>query len=681
MSAAQPPALHTSLAYRPEIDGLRTLAVMPVIFFHAGIELFSGGFVGVDIFFVISGYLITSIILGELMAGKFSLLRFYERRARRILPPLFLMLAACLPFAWWWLEPEAMQEFAKSMASVPLFSSNFVFWQESGYFETAAELKPLLHTWTLAVEEQYYVFFPLFLMLGWKLLGRRWIFIALAAATLISLVISERGVLRESPASFYLLHSRAWELLIGSLIAFYYAWRPRSLQRAGMLGEVGGALGLGLIAYAVFAFSQATPYPGLNALVPTLGAALIIVFATPKTWVGQLLCLRPMVGIGLISYSAYLWHQPIFAFARHRNMVPPSLATMLALTALSLLLAYASWRFIEGRFRDKRRFNQKQIFQMGAFASVLFVAVGLAASLNQGFSSRYALAPGNLTAFDNPAIRASCDKNYDGNGWGIDFCRVGDTEGVSSDDIAVFGDSHSEAILPAFDAAGKRLGKGIVHIGLGGCPPLLGVDVAAHNYDPGVCETLAEREFEYVKSHHIKRLILVARWTQYTESGYDRETMNDNFLVTRDSHVLTQEASRAVFESSLARTIAAYRELGVSVDVIAQVPQQRVDPKNVYYRLSKDQEESDTDKLQEITQVSVPVELHEQLQSYTRHVFEREQDQGLIHLISLDDAFCKERRCLFGDEVSWYRDNNHINAKGTELVAQSVTRLLEEDRL
>jgi peptidoglycan/LPS O-acetylase OafA/YrhL len=666
-----------ALTYRPEIDGLRTLAVMPVILFHAGVQIFAGGFVGVDIFFVISGYLITSIILGELMRGEFSLARFYERRARRILPPLFLVLLTCLPFAWWWLEPEALQSFAKSVVAVPLFSSNFLFWRESGYFDTAAELKPLLHTWTLAVEEQYYVFFPLFLMATWKLFSRRWIFALLVVATITSLVVAERGVLRESPAAFYLLHSRAWELLIGSLIAFYFSWRPRVSHASGALAEWAGALGLGLITYAVFMFSEATPFPGVNALVPTLGAALIILFASPATWVGKLLCLKPMVGIGLISYSAYLWHQPIFAFARHKSLLPPSLPTMLALTLLALLLAYASWRYVERLFRARQTFDRAQIFRMGAFASMAFVAAGVAGNMTHGFSQRYPLDQGNLNAFNNPDIRAACDQHYDGNGWGIDFCRVGDARGDDTDDTAVFGDSHSEAILPAFDVAGKQLGMGIVHIGLGGCPPLLGVDVVSHNYDPGVCESLAEREFQYVKEHHIKRLILVARWTQYTEPGYDRDTMNDNFLVSHDSHELSQKASRAVFEASLARTIDAYRELGVKVDIIAQVPQQRADPKSLYYQLAKDSGESASAKLQAVSDVSVSVERHEQLQRYTRGIFEEDENKGLIDLISLDDAFCKEQRCLIGNAASWYRDYNHINAKGTELVAETVTQLLE----
>ena len=672
---------HPALTYRPEIDGLRTLAVMPVILFHAGVQIFSGGFIGVDVFFVISGYLITSIIVGELLAGEFSLLRFYERRARRILPPLFVVLLTCLPFAWYWLEPEALQSFAKSLVAVPLFGSNFLFWRESGYFDTAAELKPLLHTWTLAVEEQYYVFFPLFLLFTWKLFGRRWIFVMLLAATLVSLAVAERGVLRESPAAFYLLHSRAWELLVGSLIAFYFSWRPRRDAAPGPLEQGGGLLGLGLILYAIFAFSQATPFPGLNALVPTLGAALVILFASPRSWVGKVLCLRPMVGIGLISYSAYLWHQPVFAFARHKSLLPPSLATMLALTVVSLLLAYASWRLVERPFRDKRQFSRAQIFRLGALASVAFLAIGVAGNLTRGFAERYPPDQSNLNAFSSPDIRAACDKNYDGNGWGVGFCRLGDASVADSEDIAVFGDSHAEAILPAFDVAGKQLGMGIVHIGLGGCPPLLGVDVVAHNYDPGVCETLATREFEYVRDHHIKRLILVARWTLYTEPGYDRETMNDNFLVSHDSHELSQQASRTVFEHSLKRTLEAYQALGVKVDIIAQVPQQRADPKSLYYRLAQDRDESENDKLQAISAISVPVQRHAELQRYTRHVFEMDRDQGLADLISLDEVFCRSERCLIGNAASWYRDYNHINAKGTELVAESVSQLLERKPL
>ena len=303
------------MEYRREIDGLRALAVLPVILFHAGFKYFSGGFVGVDIFFVISGYLITSIILAEQEAGTFSIIRFYERRARRILPALFLVMLACLPFAWLWLLPHDMQNFSQSLIGVSAFISNILFWLTSGYFETAAELKPLLHTWSLAVEEQYYLFFPVFLVLTWHI-GKRWILFFLSIVFLISLLAAQWGSALKPDATFYLLPTRGWELLIGAFIAFYFTKKDRTILSKN-LNEAGGLLGLALIIYAIFKFDNQLPFPSFYALVPTIGAGLIILCATQITFVGKLLGNKLLVGIGLISYSAYLWHQPLLAFSKY----------------------------------------------------------------------------------------------------------------------------------------------------------------------------------------------------------------------------------------------------------------------------------------------------------------------------------------------------------------------------
>ncbi len=207
--------------YRREIDGLRALAVLPVILFHAGFKIFSGGFVGVDVFFVISGFLITTILLSELEAGNFSLINFYERRARRILPVLFFVMLLCLPFAWIWLIPDDMKSFSQSVVAVSLYASNILFWGTSGYFDSAAELKPLLHTWSLAVEEQYYLFFPVFLMLAWRF-GKRWIFNCLVFVFILSLALAQWWSSSMPMAGFFLLPARGWELLIGAFVAFYF---------------------------------------------------------------------------------------------------------------------------------------------------------------------------------------------------------------------------------------------------------------------------------------------------------------------------------------------------------------------------------------------------------------------------------------------------------------------------
>ena len=206
--------------YRREIDGLRALAVVPVILFHAGFRAFSGGYVGVDVFFVISGYLITSLIIAEKALGTFSLARFYERRARRILPALFVVMAVCIPVAWLCLLPSDMEAFSKSLVAVSVFASNVLFYRESGYFAADAELKPLLHTWSLAVEEQYYVLYPLFLLAAWRF-GRKWVVASIAIVALFSLALAQWGAFNSPAATFFLLPTRGWELLAGALIAFY----------------------------------------------------------------------------------------------------------------------------------------------------------------------------------------------------------------------------------------------------------------------------------------------------------------------------------------------------------------------------------------------------------------------------------------------------------------------------
>ncbi len=375
--------------YRKEIDGLRALAVLPVILFHAGFETFSGGFVGVDVFFVISGYLITTIILAELEQGKFSIVNFYERRARRILPALFLVMLVCIPFAWFWLSPSDMKDFSQSLVAVSLFASNILFWHESGYFDAAAELKPLLHTWSLAVEEQYYVLFPLFLMLFWKL-GKRWILVTICLVFVASIAVAQWGAYAQPTAAFFLLPTRGWELLIGTFAAFYLSQANHKEFGKG-LSEFGGWLGVALILYAVFAYSKATPFPSLYALVPTLGTVLIILFATQKTTVGKFVGNKAFVGIGLVSYSAYLWHQPLFAFLKQSDF-DDTKEIYAVLILLTLLLAFLSWKFVETPFRKKVYLSRKTIFIFAFLGSAFFIGLGFFGHRTNGFDSREHMA-------------------------------------------------------------------------------------------------------------------------------------------------------------------------------------------------------------------------------------------------------------------------------------------------
>lgn len=490
--------------YRPEIDGLRTLAVIPVILFHAGFSSFAGGFVGVDVFFVISGFLITTVIVDEQEGGGFSIARFYERRARRILPALFLVLACCVPFAWAWMLPEAFTAFFRNLAGVVVFSSNILFWREAGYFDQAAELKPLLHTWSLAVEEQYYLLFPLVLMIAARW-SRRATVLVLAAVFAISLGLAQWASSTMPVANFFLLPFRAWELMIGALCAF-------ALREGGQAAltpavkQIGSLAGLLLILVAIFTFDGDTPFPSLWALAPTGGAALIILCAAPGTIAHRLLSLRAMVGIGLISYSAYLWHQPLFAFARLRSIVEPSPAAYIALALASLALAYLSWRFVETPFRNRGAVPLPRLTLATSSSAVALLAVGLVLGLSNGAPQRF--GPRMAAALEVKQIKhlnGRCDFDE----------RIGDRARLEAcisrkNVVYLIGDSHARALVPRLREKLRPKGYRMVALVKSGCYPIEGL--SRHPDDPRDACTRFKSQVWATLERHPAPVILVTRW-------------------------------------------------------------------------------------------------------------------------------------------------------------------------
>jgi len=506
--------------YRREIDGLRALAVLPVILFHAGFQTFSGGFVGVDVFFVISGYLITTIIVAELEKEKFSLIGFYERRARRILPALFLVMAVCLPFAWFWMLPLELKRFSQSLVAVSTFSSNVLFWLSSNYFDTDSNLKPLLHTWSLAVEEQYYVFFPLLLILMWRL-GKQWAFAIIIILAVISLAAAQWGSSANPVATFYLLPTRGWELLIGAGLAFYL-----SRDGAGAISlqarQLGSLLGLLMITSAIFVFDEKTPFPSLYALVPTLGAALIILCATKQTWVGKLLGGRLFVAVGLISYSAYLWHQPLFAFARHRVLEGPGPLLLGALAVAAFGLAWFSWKYVEAPFRDKKRISRKQVFLFGAAGTAFFAVIGLSGHLAAGYPSRMPAAA-EISDLALPKIT---------NGWclysvdsirGLTIgeeglkCWLGDTS--SKKKALLFGDSFAAQYEPLWHRAGMDSGIAINSITTNWCYPSINDEFTDLKSSPAFQQCLFNRKYVRESISNYDLVILGGSWLTVIEQN------------------------------------------------------------------------------------------------------------------------------------------------------------------
>lgn len=639
------------MRYRSEIDGLRAVAVLPVILFHAGMPGFGGGFVGVDIFFVISGFLITGILIDELQRGDWSILRFYERRARRILPALFVVSMACLPFAWRWMAAPEFEEFSKSLIAVALFVSNIWFWRSDDYFASAAELKPLLHTWSLAVEEQFYLVFPLLLLILWRF-GRRASVISLAGLAVASLLLAEWGSRNAPMANFYLAPARGWELLTGSLCAFVVA--RRGLRQSDPLAYAG----LAMIAFAVFGYDETIPTPSLYLLVPVLGTALVLLFAGGTGRAARLLSARALVAVGLISYSLYLWHQPLFAFARIRSIGTPSPWLMAGLVVLCFALAWATWRFVEQPFRGRAgraQVSRTGIFVLSGLAGAVMLAVGGAGTWSQGFPSRFQIDPLVQADLSERRLQAECfDRS--------DFCRVGASD-ASALTLAALGDSHALSYFGPLDAWGKRHGVRVLLNGISGCPPLVDTFVLRKDEKRQLC---AERNAAFLNAaaREADAVLLIARWSYYGFGDITGKTLSigRTFDVTEDP-----QASLDVFWSKVDETLAAFSAQGLPVLVVGQPPLQKVDPNDVFQRASRAGGDADA------VSAALSVGLDEHLANYgplqdrLRAIVAKIQSPrvGIVDIApQLCDPVCQIAR----GGRSMYFDDDHLSGHGAETV-------------
>ena len=648
--------------YRPEIDGLRALAVVPVILFHGGFPGFDGGFVGVDVFFVISGFLITGILAADLEKRRFSLIDFYERRARRILPALFVVVIACVPFAWAWLLPRDFLDFSQSVVAVITFWSNVLFWRESGYFSTAAELKPLLHTWSLAVEEQFYLVFPLVLWMIWGL-GQRRVLLILGVLLLISLGLAEWAIAHAPIAGFYLLPTRGWELLIGSLAALVV--RRGRVRFSGAVAELMGLSGLVLLAWSVVTFDRATPFPGLNALVPTLGALLLIIPARRPTLAHRLLSARPMVGVGLVSYSAYLWHQPLFAFARYRSFGEPSETLMLFLALLSFALAYVTWRFVETPFRNRSRVSRDKVFRGSMAIGVVLCSFGVIGWALKGVPSRLDM-PSSVKAsmarserqtdcFDKPGLHEIDD-------W---TCPLGRTD--TAPRFLVFGDSHALSFLDVLNAAARQANVSGAFSGASACTPFLGIHALRKDQDLKNCNAANKRLLDHAKASGVDHVILIARWTFYTDGGYSGKDLS--YIGRAADSARSRAESRAAFEHGLDTTLSAYRNAGIGLTLIAQVPQQVMDPMLAYGKAYTGPAPGDA-----LAKLSVTRRRHRALQSFVTDLFDRYN----APLLDLTDILCDGGLCRIGTlDTSFYFDDDHLSIAGATRTQAAFVDLIE----
>ncbi|NRA36144.1 MAG: acyltransferase [Polyangiaceae bacterium] len=635
------------MKYRAEIDGLRAVAVVPVILFHAGFESFSGGYVGVDVFFVISGYLITSIILAEKEEGRFSLVAFYERRARRILPPLFFVIALSLPFAWIWLFPPDMLDFAQSVIAVPLFGSNILFWRETGYWGAANEFKPLLHTWSLAVEEQYYILFPLFLGVMWRF-QRRWLFLSLLLIAAMSLATAQWGSRHHAAAAFFLLPTRAWELAIGACIAFIFLYRKDAVQTLlgkRALREVMGAVGLLMIVFSIFAFDEKTPFPSVYALLPTLGTGLLIFFSSPETLVGRWLGAKVLVGIGLVSYSAYLWHQPLFAFARHASLTEPSRELLVALAVTTFPLAYLSWRFVEKPFRSRAGMSRKTIFSTALAGSAALIALGLAGYATDGFIGRTSESELSLEAIeDKRKINHGLDSVCEGTFTLSPHCRTSDQP-----EILLWGDSFAMHLAQGLlaskpDAKFIQMTKSV-------CGPFFDVaPMPSRQFDVpwarGCLEFTAQVRDWLKANDTIKYAVLSSPFYSYAAP--------DQYVLLRDGRLEKSSLDLAVrqFES----TLNELKAMGISPVVFSPLPGNDIDLGRCLARSDWTGESPDA--------CDFPVG---DMSPRRLKAFEFLERIGQRHkVVRLDRLICDDSRCPARLGSTYlYRDPDHLSHEGS----------------
>ncbi len=560
--------------YRPDIDGLRAIAVLVVVLFHAGFGM-PGGFVGVDVFFVISGFLITGLLARDLDAGTFSLAGFWERRVRRILPAATVVVLATLAIGLLVLIPHSADRLGRAAVAQATMLANFYYWWTVSYFGGPAELLPLLHGWSLAVEEQFYVVFPLVFVLAWRR-GRRFTVIFLGIVAIASFLESIREVRSYPDSAFYLLPSRAWELLLGGIVALL----PTPDRMGRPTRTVLTGLGLAAIIGSCLWIDPTMPFPGVLAALPCLGTALAIWSEAPGlTTFGRLLALPPMRFVGLTSYSFYLWHWPVLSLLRNLigEELPPSVSATAILLAFGL--AVLTWRFVETPFRRKSRdLSSRTVLIRGALASVMVVAIGGMVWLLQGIPARLDEEESRFVRNLRGSHRLLMPMPFDFRSLPptIGACGPSDSEPT----LLLWGDSHAVAASEAIDEAAKRAGICGVACLRANSSPVPGL---WREGDRPERDEFNQRVLEWIeRTPSLRRVVLIARWSSFVNAKHSGAPAR---LVTDDPFAAaTPESAIRVLGERLAELADRLRRRGVSLCIVKEVPYQDLGPQQVFAR-------------------------------------------------------------------------------------------------
>ncbi|MFM2588563.1 acyltransferase family protein [Vibrio sp. TBV020] len=656
----------SNIKYRADIDGLRAVAVLMVILFHMNASWIPGGFIGVDVFFVISGYIITSAIYPQVLAKKFSFNQFYVKRIKRILPLFYLVATTSLVFAYWLYTPNDFVGFADSLRYASSFIANIYFEKNSGYFAPTSETLPLLHTWSLAIEEQFYFIWPVVLILATRFLAPRWFNISMLFAFIGLVGYSEYLSRIDGGAGYYLIQSRAFELLIGALlaVAIYQkrlkkvSWSKHVYQLAGVIGAIG-------LVWLSFSLDESDVFPGFNALWVVLLSAFIILSGESKTTItSHVLSLKPVVLVGRLSYSLYLWHWPVLAFYRYYFSGFTTIDALIC-GVITIVLSFLSWQLVENPLRHL------QIKKRWVYVCYLILPIALSVTVakniaaKEGYPSRFSepvqkvFEVSSYTFDQDKQERPQVDESYP-----FEPYLIGDV--TAPINAYVWGDSHAGHFRSFVDVLGQDSGFSALYGGLGGCPPLLGSDLIKHGTPEKPCSERNDEIGKKIVELKPDMVFLAGRWAMYSETTRAiGEKGSRVFLGDSTDYSESIDNSRRALKQGLERTLEHLIDNGITPVLFEQAPSYSYKPSNclvkkMTYDWMKDES------------CDLPIEEMVHRQSVANSIIDEVASKyPQVQVIPIVAFMCDDEKCISQlNGIPLYLDNNHLNYEGAKELAE-----------
>ncbi|OFW87828.1 MAG: hypothetical protein A3J37_01445 [Alphaproteobacteria bacterium RIFCSPHIGHO2_12_FULL_45_9] len=643
--------------YRPDIDGLRAVAVLSVLFFHAFPDLLRGGFIGVDIFFVISGFLISTIIFQNLQSNSFSFIEFFSRRIRRIFPSLFVVMASSFIAGWFILSADEYRMLGKHMVGGATFISNILLWRESGYFDSDADTKIFLHFWSLGIEEQFYIIWPLMLWAGWK--RKINLFYMLLGFAAISFFLNIWGVNDQPVSTFFSPQTRFWELLVGAGLAYMTLYKTDILQKYKKGdGTKQSVIGLLLIISSIILVTKEVAFPGWWAVLPVAGSALLI-FAGPDAWVNRkILASKPFVWVGLISFPLYLWHWPLLTFARIIEVDLPPLWVRAILVLVSIVLAWASYQFVEKPLRFGQNPKRNTVILAGLMA--LMALVGAVTFIKDGFMGRSVAQPFLDFTYDTSSLGFKrCEADTPLGKLGLTYC-ITNAHNDEPINAVILGDSHADDKFNGIAKLDKT--RNWMLIGHKACPPVYGVNVIVFDAE---CQGKSEKIIDWVIANKDIKTAVLSFYGHYEDKivySADHHRLKDiikKSKITKDGD--TKSTDSELLFDGLNTTVQKLTAAGKQVVVLSDVPDLPYFPKDCVRK------GSDCEMKREL------VDLRQR--NHVEMLARLKQENADVMIFDPTLLFCNFKSCSFKyEDTVMYRDSHHLSLKGSDVYA---TRFLD----